>query len=233
MEDHGSELHRATDGLCTEPAGPAEGLTDRSEVLANAITHGAGVFASIAATIVLVAMSVRYGTAWQVVGSAVFGASLVLLYSASTLYHAVRSPAARVRLRVLDHCAIYILIAGTYTPFTLGAIRGAWGWSLFGVVWGLAVAGVAFKLFFTGRFARLSTAIYIAMGWMCVIAAGPMMRALGEATLLWLVAGGVMYTAGTVAFHSRRRYAHALWHLFVMGGSVCHAIAVGIQIYRG
>jgi hemolysin III len=155
----------------------------------------------------------------------------VLLYSASTAYHIALSETFRRRLKIFDHCAIYVLIAGTYTPFTLTVLRGAWGWTLFGVVWGLALAGMVFKLFFIGRFPRMSTAIYIGMGWLIVIAAGPLVRAMDPVALAWLVGGGLAYTGGTLFYHSERvPYAHAVWHLFVLTGSVCHAIAVGLQI---
>jgi hemolysin III len=201
------------------------------EELANVLTHGAGAVASLVGAAVLVSVAALWGDAWTVVGSAVFGATLVLLYTASTLYHAAHSPAVKARLKVLDHCAIYLLIAGSYTPFTLNGLRGGWGWSLFGVVWTLAVAGTVFKLFFTGRFPRLSTATYIAMGWLAVIAIVPMVQRLPAVTLGWMVAGGVIYTAGTVFYHNRRiRYAHAIWHLFVIGGSACHYIAVLAQV---
>ena len=205
--------------------------TRTNDEMASATTHAAGVVASVAGGAVLITMAALSGTAAHVVGAAVFAASLVLLYSASTAYHIAIREHVRRRLKVFDHCAIYILIAGTYTPFTLTALRGAWGWTLFGIVWGLALAGVAFKLFYTGRFPRLSTAIYLGMGWMVLIAAGPLVRALDPAGLAWLVAGGLAYTAGTAFYHSRRvPYAHAVWHLFVLAGSVCHAVAVGIQI---
>ncbi|MBB4635675.1 PAQR family membrane homeostasis protein TrhA [Longimicrobium terrae] len=200
------------------------------EELANAITHGVGALAGAVGALVLVVGAALHGDIWQVVSSAVFGASLVLLYTASTLYHAARDPRTKARLQILDHCAIYLLIAGSYTPFTLIALRGGWGWSLFGVAWALAVAGVIFKLFFTGRFPRLSTGIYIGMGWMAVVAAVPMLQSLSAATLGWLVAGGVTYTAGTVFYHNRRPYAHAIWHLFVLAGSTCHFIAVATQV---
>ena len=206
-------------------------LPDSREEIANVLTHGAGAVASLAGAAVLVTVAALGGDAWKVVGSAVFGTTLVLLYTASTLYHAARSPVARARLKVLDHCAIYLLIAGSYTPFTLIGLRGGWGWSLFGVIWGLAVAGTVFKLFFTGRFPRLSTAVYVAMGWLAVVAIGPMVQRLPAATLAWMVAGGLIYTAGTVFYHSRRiPYAHAIWHLFVLGGSACHFAAVLTQI---
>lgn len=200
------------------------------EELANVLTHGVGALAGAVGTVVLIVGAALHGDAWQVVSSAVFGASLVLLYTASTLYHAAREPRTKARLKVLDHCAIYLLIAGSYTPFTLIALRGGWGWSLFGVAWALAVAGVIFKLFFTGRFPRLSTAIYIGMGWMVVVAVVPMLQKLSPATLGWLVAGGLTYTAGTVFYHNRRPYAHAIWHLFVLAGSTCHFIAVASQV---
>ena len=198
--------------------------------MANSVTHGAGIVASIAATAVLIVLAAGTGAA-AVVGASIFGASLVLLYTASTLYHGVRSPAAKARLKILDHCAIYVLIAGTYTPFTLVGLRGGWGWTLFGVIWGLAVAGVVFKLFWTGRFPRISTAIYLAMGWLIVVAAVPAIRALSPVTLGWLFVGGMAYTIGTVFYHNRRiPYAHAIWHAFVLTGSASHAIAVGLQV---
>jgi hemolysin III len=201
------------------------------EEAASALTHAAGVVASLAGGAVLITMAALSGSAWQVVGAAVFAASLVLLYSASTAYHIALSDTFRRRLKVFDHCAIYVLIAGTYTPFTLTVLRGAWGWTLFGVVWGLALAGIVFKLFFTGRFPRVSTGIYVGMGWLIVIAAGPLIRAMDPVALAWLVGGGLAYTGGTLFYHSERMpYAHAVWHLFVLAGSVCHAIAVGIQI---
>jgi hemolysin III len=199
--------------------------------LANTLTHGVGVLAALAGGAVLVTMASLRGDPWRIVGAAVFTATLVLLYAASTLYHAARSPLARSRLKVLDHASIYLLIAGTYTPFTLGGLRGGWGWSLFGVIWGLAVAGVVFKLFAAGRFPRVSTAIYIAMGWLILVAVGPMLRHLQPAVLGWLLAGGLAYTLGTFFYHSRRlTYAHAVWHGFVLAGSACHAVAVGLQL---
>lgn len=198
--------------------------------LANALTHGAGVLASLAGGAVLIVLAALYGDVWKVVSSAIFSATLVLLYTASTVYHAVTRPDLKARLKVFDHSAIYLLIAGTYTPFMLVGLRGGWGWSLFGVVWGLAVAGVVFKLFFTGKFPRLSTAIYVGMGWLALIAIVPMLERLSAATLAWMVAGGVIYTAGTVFYHSRKPYAHAVWHLFVLCGSVCHFVAVMTQV---
>ena len=207
----------------------AAAYTPREE-LANGLTHGAGIIASTVGAIILIGLASEAGTT-EVVAVSVFAASLILLYSASTLYHTSGNEKARSRLKVFDHCAIYVLIAGTYTPFTLVGLRGAWGWSLFGVIWGLAAAGVVFKLFFTGRFNRVSTGIYIAMGWLIVIAAAPTVRALAPATLAWLFAGGIAYTGGTFFYHNKRiPYTHAIWHVFVLAGSVCHAIAVGLQL---
>jgi hemolysin III len=201
-------------------------VTSRDE-LANTLTHGAGALVGLAAGAILVVLAVGTGDPYMIVGVSIFAVSLLTLYVASTLYHATRSPALKARLKVLDHGAIFVLIAGTYTPFMLGGLRGGWGWSLFGVVWGLAVVGVVLKIWLTGRFQLLSTLIYVAMGWMVVIGAVPVARALDTATLLWLAAGGVIYTAGTVAYHARRLpYAHAVWHLFVLGGSACHVVAV-------
>ncbi|HEX6307740.1 MAG TPA: hemolysin III family protein [Longimicrobiales bacterium] len=201
------------------------------EEVANAVSHGIGVVASIAGGSALIVLAALSGSAWNVVGSAVFVATLVLLYTASTLYHTVGTERIKARLQVLDHCAIYLLIAGTYTPFVIGSLRGGWGWSLFGVIWTIALGGVFFKLFFTGRYPRLSTGLYIAMGWIGVLAAGPLVRALEPAVLAWLLAGGIAYTAGTAFYHAERiPFAHAVWHVFVLGGSLCHGIAVALQL---
>jgi hemolysin III len=205
------------------------GMAHRGEELANALTHGVGAIASILALSILVVLAARGGDPFEIVSVAIFGATLLILYTASTLYHAARTARAKARLKVFDHCAIYLLIAGTYTPFTLGVLRGGWGWSLFGVVWGLAVAGVTFKLFFTGRFRLVSTIVYIGMGWLGLIAAGPLVREMTPLALIWLVGGGFAYTAGTPFYHSNRlRYSHAVWHAFVLTGSVCHVVAVGL-----
>ena len=200
---------------------------DPREELASALTHGVGAAAALAGGAVLITLAALHGDGWQVGASIVFGIALLLLYLASTLYHAIQHPVAKGRLKVFDHCAIYLLIAGTYTPFTLVGLRGPTGWWLFGAIWSLALAGVVFKLFYTGRFRRLSTFIYIAMGWLVVVAAKPMFQALDGPTLAWLLAGGIAYTAGT-AFYLRphARWSHAIWHLFVILGSVCHYVAV-------
>jgi hemolysin III len=180
----------------------------------------------IAAVPLLVIAASRRGSAADVVAAAVFGASLILLYFASTVYHAAPPGRIRDRLRRLDHAAIYLLIAGTYTPFTLGVLAGPWGWSLFAVVWSLAALGVAAKLAVGPRFPRLSTALYLAMGWIVVVAAGPLADRIHPAGLAWLAAGGLCYTVGVVFYASRRiPWGHFIWHLFVLAGSTCHFFA--------
>jgi len=201
------------------------------EEFANALTHGLGAAAALAASAVLVTLAAIHGDGWQLAGAIVFGSALLLLYVASTLYHAIQRPRAKRRLQVFDHCAIYVLIAGTYTPFTLIGLRGPWGWGLFAAIWTLALGGVVFKLFFTGRFDRLSTLIYLGMGWLVIVAIRPLLIAMDGWTLGWLFAGGVFYSLGTV-FYLREPvpYSHAIWHLFVIGGSVCHYVAVLAQV---
>ena len=201
------------------------------EELANALTHGLGATAALAGGAVLITLAALYGDGWQLAGAIVFGISLLLLYLASTLYHAIQHPVAKARLKVFDHCAIYVLIAGTYTPFTLIGLRGPWGWGLFAAIWTLALAGVVFKLFYTGRFKLLSTGIYIAMGWLIVVAIKPLLGALDGWTTGWLFAGGLFYTLGTVFYHRPSLpYSHAIWHLFVVAGSLCHYVAVMAQV---
>ncbi len=201
------------------------------EEIANAITHGIGALASAAAGAVLVTLATLSGTRLQMISAIVFCVSLLMLYTASTLYHAIPSPAMKRRLKVIDHCAIYMLIAGTYTPFALIGLRGTVGWLLFGAAWGLAALGITFKLFFTGRFKVFSTLVYIGMGWMALFAIQPMLARIPFNSLMWLFAGGVAYTAGTIFYHNERlRYSHAVWHLFVLAGSACHFIAVISQV---
>lgn len=200
------------------------------EEIANAASHGVGLVASIAALPLLVIAAARRHDVWQIVAGAIFAGSLVVLYGASTVYHAVpaRSRAKHV-LRVIDHSAIYLLIAGTYTPFALGALRGPWGWSLLGTIWTLAIAGIALKAGVGFRYPRLSTAVYLLMGWLVIVAIVPLYHAIGRAGVTWLLAGGASYSLGVI-FYVRRRmpYAHLVWHLFVLGGSACHLVAVAL-----
>ena len=210
------------------PPSPAARGQSPGEELANTITHGVALLASLAALPVLVVAAARRGDSWQVIATAIFGATLILLYLASTLYHVLPSPRAKQVLRVIDHSAIYLLIAGTYTPFTLGVLRGPWGWTLFGTIWALALFGVAAKWSIGFRYPRLSTALYVAMGWLVVVAVRPLVAHVAPAGLAWLLAGGLCYTGGVVfyATDTRMRYGHAIWHLFVMAGSACHFAAV-------
>lgn len=198
------------------------------EEIANSISHGIGLVAAlIAAPFLLVAITQR-GSAAVIVGAGVFIATMVLLYLTSTLYHALAENRAKRVFQVLDHSAIFLLIAGTYTPFTLGVLRGPWGWTLFGLVWGLAVVGIVLKAVGGVRHPILSTCLYLVMGWLALIAIRPLWLHLPLAGMLWLVAGGVAYTLGVVFFalDERVRYAHFVWHLFVMAGTACHFVAV-------
>jgi hemolysin III len=194
--------------------------------LANTLSHGVGLLAAAASLPLLVLGAVGRGGPADVVGASIFGATLVLLYLASTGYHAAPVGRWKARLQRLDHAAIYLLIAGTYTPFTLGVLGGAWGWTLFGLVWGAATVGIILKLWTGVRWPRLSTAIYLVMGWLVLIAARPLVARMETAGLVWLVAGGLAYSAG-VAFYAARRmpYGHFVWHLFVLAGSTCHFFA--------
>jgi hemolysin III len=201
------------------------------EEVANSVTHGLGLLTSLVGAFVLVSLSVEQGEAWHIVSAVVYGATLVAMYAASTLYHAFKGTRARNVLRVLDHCAIYLLIAGTYTPVTLVTMRGGWGWTLFGLAWGLAAVGIVFKVLATGRFAVISTLAYVLMGWLCIIAAKPMIILLSPGALALLVLGGVFYTAGIVFYNAKRiPYSHAVWHLFVVAGSVCHYLAIALYV---
>jgi len=196
---------------------------DPAEEVANAATHGVGLVLSVVALPILILAAIARHAWLEVVGASVFGATLIAVYTTSTLYHAVPSDRAKHRLRVADHIAIYFLIAGTYTPFTLGVLRGAWGWSLFGVLWTLVALGVVFKLTLGMRFPRASTALYVGMGWLCVVAIKPMVTLIPVDGLLWLFAGGLCYTLGVPFYLMKKtRYTHAVWHVFVMAGSACH-----------
>jgi hemolysin III len=199
----------------------------KGEELANALSHGVGIGLSIAAVVLLAVFASINGTARHIVSFSIYGATLVLLYTASTLYHSFRNPRIRRVLRVCDHAAIYLLIAGTYTPFTLVVFEGAFGWVLFGIIWGLAATGVVLKLAFVGRFHKVAVGLYIAMGWLVVIGMKPLIHGLAPGGLALLVIGGVLYTGGTVFYACKRiPWNHAIWHLFVLGGSVCQFFAV-------
>ena len=197
------------------------------EEIMNSITSGAGLLVSIAGLILLIVTSSVSGQASHVVSSIVFGMSLILLYTASTLYHSFQRPKIKKIFKILDHSCIYVLIAGTYTPFMIIVVRGVLGWTLFAVVWSLTVLGIIFKAFFVNRFKIVSTVAYILMGWLIIFAIKPLFQALPEAGIAWLVAGGLAYTLGTIFYIWKGLpFNHAVWHLFVLAGSTCHFIAV-------
>jgi len=196
------------------------------EEIANSVSHGIGFLAAVTLLPVLVHRAAPHGAA-AVTGAAIFGAATCLLYLTSTLYHALTPSRAKQLFRLLDHGAIYLLIAATYTPFALGALRGPWGWSLLGVIWGLACLGILLKALGGIRYPKLSTAVYLGMGWLVVVAAKPMWESVPGWGLLWLAIGGLAYTAGTGFYAaSRLPYRHFVWHLFVLAGTACHAVAV-------
>ncbi len=199
----------------------------KGEERINVITHAIGFVMSIAALTLLVVFASLKGTVWHIVSFAIYGASLVILYFASTVFHLSENQKVRNHLNIFDHAAIFLLIAGTYTPFALVTLHGPWGWTIFGIVWGLAIAGIVLKLFYTGRFNTLSTLMYIAMGWLIVIAIKPLIAALPFEGLMWLLAGGLSYSVGAVFFLiDKLPYNHAIFHVFVVAGSACHFVAV-------
>ena len=193
----------------------------------NAWTHLAGTVLSITGTAILITMAASLGDPWKIVSVSIFGATLILLYSASTLYHSLRGR-AKLILRKLDHLSIYLLIAGTYTPFCLITLRGPWGWTLFGIVWGLALIGMAQEIKPRSEARLMSLALYAIMGWVILIAIRPLLDRLETAGILWLAGGGLLYTIGILfyAFDTRFRHWHGIWHLFVLGGSAAHYIAI-------
>lgn len=196
------------------------------DIIANSVTHGIGAALAIAGAVVLVVTTLG-GTAWQIASCLVFGCTLVLVYICSTLYHSLVRTRARHVLQIIDHSAIYLLIAGTYTPFALVSLRGQLGWLLFAIVWGLAILGILFKSFAIGRFAIASVVVYVGMGWLGVFVMRPLLHALTWHGIVWIVLGGLLYTVGIVFFaFDRLSYFHALWHLFVLAGSTCHYFAV-------
>jgi len=193
----------------------------------NSLSHGLGFVLSLVGFFFLMTISFESQDPWRKVSFFIYGSSLVLLYAASTIYHAIKKPRLKVLFRKIDHCAIYLLIAGSYTPFTLMPLKGFWGWLLFGIIWSLAALGITFKIFFIHRFQVISTFIYLAMGWLVIIAAEPLANNYAYEGLVWLIAGGAFYTLGVIFFVlDKKRFFHAIWHLFVLGGSLCHYFAI-------
>ena len=193
----------------------------------NIISHAFGLILSLLATPLLIVHASINGNVWHIVSFSIYGASLIILYAASTLYHSAKKPKLRKRLNVFDHASIYVLIAGTYTPFTLVTLNGAWGWTIFGITWGLALTGIILKLFFIGKYDILSTIMYILMGWVVLFAIKPLLNNVDFDGILWLFAGGISYTIGAVLYSIKKiEYNHAIFHLFVLIGSFCHFMAI-------
>jgi len=199
----------------------------KKEEFWNVLTHGLGLALSIPALALLIVYSSIYESVWHIVSFSIYGATLVVLYTASTLFHHAKESKIRLRLNVFDHASIYLLIAGTYTPYLLVSLRGPWGWSLFGVVWGLAITGVILKLFYTGRYNKISTLFYVLMGWIIIIAIKPLLGSLSPEGIFWLAAGGLSYSIGAVFYLlNKLPYNHAIFHVFVLLGSIFHFVSI-------
>lgn len=197
------------------------------EEITNAILHGIGLGLAIAALVILVIFANIYGNTWHIVGFSIYGATLIFLYLSSTLYHSFPQGKWKKTLRVVDHASIFLLIAGTYTPVTLTAMRGPWGWTIFGVVWSIALAGILLKVFFMNKLKYLSLIMYAGMGWLVVVAIKPLVESVNPTSLIFLLAGGMAYTVGIVFYAWKNlKYGHAIWHLFVLAGSICHFFTV-------
>jgi hemolysin III len=202
------------------------------EELPNALTHGFGLLCSILGFIVLLVVTLIRGGKWQIISCAIYGVTLICVYAASTLYHGVSSPRLKQGFLLFDHCAIYLLIAGTYTPFLLVNLRGGWGWPMFGVIWGIAVSGVLFKLLFADRFPIFSVAMYLGMGWLGIIAAKQVYIQVPSIGLVWIFAGAFAYSIGVIFYACKKiPHHHVIWHLLVMAGSGCHYIAILYSVF--
>ncbi len=213
--------------LTTKPSAPESSIYSQAEEIANAITHGLGALLSVAALTLMVVLTVTQDDPSRIISAIVYGTSLILLFLASTLYHSFQHPKTRNVFQLLDHCAIYLLIAGTYTPFLLISLEGLWGYTLMAIIWGLALFGIFFKIFFLDRFPKVSIFTYIFMGWLIIIASGEMIANVPTEALILLATGGLIYTAGTVFYMWERiPFNHAIWHIFVLTGSAFHFFAV-------
>ena len=200
----------------------------------NIGSHAIGIVLSIVALVLLVIHASIYGNAWHIVSFSIFGISLVVLYAASTVYHSAKAPHFRRKMRIVDHASIYILIAGTYTPYTLVTLNGFTGWLVFGVIWGMAVTGIILKLFYTGKYDSISTLMYVFMGWIIVFAIKPLINSLSSDALFWLVAGGMAYTTGAILYSIKKiKFNHAIFHMFVLIGSCCHFLSVYCYLLPG
>lgn len=202
------------------PLGTKQSL---GEEIANSITHGIGVGLSIAALVILVVFAARISDVWKVVSFSIYGATMIALFMASTLYHAFPQPRVKKFFHILDHSSIFLLIAGTYTPITIGTMRGGWGWTLFGIIWGLTLVGICLKIFAMSKLKWVSTIVYLAMGWLIIIAIKPLMSVVSKTVLMWMAIGGLCYSLGVIFYIAKKLpYHHAIWHLFVLGGAISH-----------
>jgi hemolysin III len=200
----------------------------------NILSHAAGLILSIVGLMLLLGHATLNGNMWHVVSFGIFGASLIMLYASSTFYHSAKNQDLRNRLRIIDHAAIYILIAGTYTPFALVTLKGSAGWVIFGVTWGLAVSGITLKLFFTGKYELLSTMMYVFMGWVIIFAVKPLIQNLSTEGIAWLLAGGIAYTVGAIIYSFKKiKFNHAIFHVFVLIGSISHFVSVYLYVLPG
>jgi hemolysin III len=200
----------------------------------NILSHAAGLILSIVGLMLLLGHATLNGNMWHVVSFGIFGASLIMLYASSTFYHSAKNQDLRNRLRIIDHAAIYILIAGTYTPFALVTLKGSTGWVIFGVTWGLAVSGITLKLFFTGKYELLSTMMYVFMGWVIIFAVKPLIQNLSTEGIAWLLAGGIAYTVGAIIYSFKKiKFNHAIFHVFVLIGSISHFLSVYLYVLPG
>ncbi len=210
-----------------KPVKPKKRIQSLGEEIANSISHGMGFLAAVVISPVLIISAVQNGGAAGIVGASIFSFSLVMLYIVSTLYHSLARNKAKRVFQILDHIVIFLMIAGTYTPFTLSVLKGSLGWTLFGIVWGLAFVGIIFQCFGGVRKSRLTTVLYLAMGWLIIIAVKPLLITMPLRGFFWLLVGGFAYTVGVGFYAAKKvRYAHFVWHLFVIAGSSCHSIAV-------
>ncbi len=208
-----------------------EGAYSIAEEIANSVTHGIGAILSIAALVLMVVLAVTQSSTIAVVASAIYGASLIILFLASTLYHSYQNPALKKSLKIFDHCAIYLLIAGTYTPFMLISLQGAWGYSMTAVIWSLALFGIIFKIFYTEKFPKISLFTYIFMGWLIIVASTEMVSKVPTGGLVLLAVGGLVYTLGTIFYAADNiPYNHAIWHGFVLGGAISHFFAIYLYV---
>ena len=202
-----------------------------AEEIINAITHGLGALLGIAGTAIAIVWAALYGDAFGVVSAAIYGATLIILFTMSTLYHALTHEGAKKVFRIFDHCSIFLLIAGTYTPYTLVSLRGAFGWTIFGIIWGLAILGIVLNAISIEHFKKFSMICYIAMGWLIIIAIKPMIHALDFPALILLLAGGIAYTAGAIFYGLKKiRFMHGVWHLFVLAGGILHYFSILLYV---